>query len=145
MRPLFLLVIVLCLKSLAINTQSIRFDQQIGDESARKVIEDTGLYNEQHKTEYIRQIGERLLAELSEPLFEYKFYMVPEPAPNAFALPGGYVFVTTGLIPIHGILIHRYVCDDDFYKGIYSNYNTAYQTICPVWSSCLQGSLPAFP
>lgn len=49
-------------------------------------------------TEYIQKIGARLVSELGPQEFDYHFYVVESPALNAFAVPGGYVFLFTGLI-----------------------------------------------
>jgi beta-barrel assembly-enhancing protease len=47
---------------------------------------------------YIDRIGYSLVAQIGATSFEYKFYMIKAGDPNAFALPGGHIFVTTGLI-----------------------------------------------
>ncbi len=80
--------------------QSIELDKMLGEENARMVVAQMGIYNDQGKTEYIREVGERLLLQLPDRQFEYQFNIVPEFTPNAFALPGGYIFITTGLLPI---------------------------------------------
>jgi len=45
-------------------------------------------------------LGKRLVAQLNPPLFSYQFYLVDSEEPNAFALPGGKVFVTRGLLAL---------------------------------------------
>jgi predicted Zn-dependent protease len=81
-------------------SQSIDLDIELGAQNAKIVELQMGIYADPAKTEYIRSIGQRLISQLEDPLFDYQFYLVPDMAPNAFALPGGYVYVTTGLIPI---------------------------------------------
>ncbi|HZD52224.1 MAG TPA: M48 family metalloprotease [Woeseiaceae bacterium] len=49
-------------------------------------------------TEYINEIGHRLSAQVNEGDHEFTFFVVEDPQINAFALPGGYVGVHTGLI-----------------------------------------------
>jgi predicted Zn-dependent protease len=49
-------------------------------------------------TEYIQALGQRLVRELGPQEFDYRFYVVESPALNAFAVPGGYIFMFTGLI-----------------------------------------------
>jgi len=82
------------------STQNVSLDKQLGAENAKMVEAQMGIYPDEEKTAYIRKVGERLIAQLEKPLFDYQFHIVPELTPNAFALPGGYVYVTTGLIPI---------------------------------------------
>ena len=37
---------------------------------------------------------------LADERFTFRFFLVDDPSPNAFALPGGYVYVTRGLLPL---------------------------------------------
>ncbi|MCG8578950.1 MAG: M48 family metalloprotease [Bacteroidales bacterium] len=81
-------------------SQSINFDKQLGAENAKSVIGEMGIYNDADKTEYINKVGIRLVNELNDNPFEYQFHIVPEKTPNAFATPGGYIYITTGLFPL---------------------------------------------
>jgi len=47
---------------------------------------------------YVEQLGRKLVEALGPQEFDYHFYAVESPMLNAFAVPGGYVFVFTGLI-----------------------------------------------
>jgi predicted Zn-dependent protease len=47
---------------------------------------------------YVDKIGQKIVAALDDPLFQYHFSVVRDPAINAFAVPGGYVYVNTGLL-----------------------------------------------
>jgi predicted Zn-dependent protease len=47
---------------------------------------------------YIDQIGRRLLATMGPQPFDYRFFVIDEPELNAFAIPGGSVYVHSGLI-----------------------------------------------
>ena len=47
----------------------------------------------------IREVGLRLVAASGNPhSYEFRFYIVNDSDPNAFAMPGGYVYITTGLL-----------------------------------------------
>ncbi|MBX6424015.1 M48 family metallopeptidase [Thermosulfurimonas sp. F29] len=48
--------------------------------------------------EYLNRIGKRLLAVAGPRYFPFKFYVLKDSSLNAFALPGGYIFFTSGLI-----------------------------------------------
>ncbi len=48
--------------------------------------------------EYINRIGGKIAKEFPNPPFPYHFYVVREDSYNAFAAPGGHVFVNSGLI-----------------------------------------------
>lgn len=80
--------------------QNVELDKMLGQQNAQMVESQMGIYDDADQTAYVRRVGNRLVAELENPLFEYQFHLVEDPSPNAFALPGGYLYVTTGLIPI---------------------------------------------
>ena len=82
------------------NAQNVDLDKKLGKENAEKVVAQYGLYQDAAMTAYIDAVGQRLVSNLDSALFEYEFHIVPNEAPNAFALPGGYVYVTTGIIPL---------------------------------------------
>jgi beta-barrel assembly-enhancing protease len=49
-------------------------------------------------TDYVNRIGHKVVATLGPQQWDYRFYVVQHPAINAFAVPGGYVFVFSGLL-----------------------------------------------
>ncbi|HCP09657.1 MAG TPA: peptidase [Thermodesulfobacterium commune] len=72
-----------------------------------------GLYPEKMVQEYVSGLGQRL-ARFSERKLPYKFYVVNSDVVNAFALPGGLVIVTRGLLltldkesQLAGVLAHE--------------------------------------
>lgn len=86
--------------SMQFYAQSIELDKFLGEQNAQMVASQMGIYKDADKTAYVRRVGNRLVAALENSLFEYQFHLIEDPSPNAFALPGGYLYVTTGLIPI---------------------------------------------
>ncbi len=100
MKNLILTLSSLLLITTMVNAQKLDFDKEKGKEYADQVEESMGVYDNAEMTAYVNKIGERLVAQLEEPLFDFKFKMVPTSVPNAFALPGGYLYVTTGIIPL---------------------------------------------
>lgn len=73
-------------------------DERAGAEAAEKVAAEIGLLEDPALTSYVSQIGQRLARQAPRGRFSYKFQVVDQDAPNAFALPGGYVFVSRGLL-----------------------------------------------
>ena len=49
-------------------------------------------------TSYSNRLGQKLAAQMGPQPFNYKFFMVNDPTMNAFAVPGGYIFIHTGMI-----------------------------------------------
>lgn len=62
-----------------------------------------GAYDELPElTAYVTQIGKKLAAHSEMPALDFKFTVLDTPDVNAFALPGGYIYVTRGLIALTG-------------------------------------------
>jgi len=57
-----------------------------------QVYEDPGANN------YLNNLGQRIVQSLPEKLYPYHFYLLKTPEVNAFAIPGGHIFIFTGLI-----------------------------------------------
>jgi predicted Zn-dependent protease len=71
----------------------------IGQEQDLEVKKEMGIYNDPALQEYVSNIGMQL-AKLSErPTLPWHFTVVDQPAVNAFALPGGYIYITRGILP----------------------------------------------
>lgn len=80
---------------------------QIGTEVDKEIIAEFGLYEDERLNEYIVSMSEEILqnshmrAEDTAQRFqetEFTFRILDSPVVNAFALPGGYVYVTRGLM-----------------------------------------------
>jgi predicted Zn-dependent protease len=64
--------------------------------------------------DYVSKIGNRIVAGLDKPLFNYHFYVIKTDPYNAFAIPAGYIFINSGLLmameneeELAGILAHE--------------------------------------
>lgn len=77
---------------------SERREQEIGDAMAADVNAQLPLVHDPVLNAYLSNLG-RLLAKVStRPKLDFHFYLINSAEVNAFALPGGYVYVTRGLI-----------------------------------------------
>jgi len=71
----------------------------MGRESDAQVKAEMGVYNDPDLQKYVSDIGLRL-AKLSErPSLPWQFTVVDQAAINAFALPGGFIYITRGILP----------------------------------------------
>ena len=70
----------------------------MGKKSADDVAATVGLYPDSAVQRYVSALGASLAARTERPGLPWQFAVVDDPAVNAFALPGGYVFVTRGLL-----------------------------------------------
>ena len=73
---------------------------QMGQQGAQQVAQEIGLINDQALQNYLQNIGAGLAAKSERPNLPWTFRAVDDPSPNAFALPGGYIFVTRGLLDL---------------------------------------------
>jgi len=63
-----------------------------------EVVATIGLYPDRALQEHIQQLGAQLAATSERPNLPWTFRVVDDPAVNAFALPGGHIFVTRGIL-----------------------------------------------
>jgi predicted Zn-dependent protease len=75
-------------------------DQEIamGRQADSAVVTSIGLYPDPVWQRYIQQFGARIAATSERPTLPWTFRVVDDPAVNAFALPGGFIYVTRGLL-----------------------------------------------
>ena len=73
---------------------------QMGQQGAQQVAQEIGLINDQALQNYLQSIGAALAAKSERPNLPWTFRAVDDPSPNAFALPGGFIFVTRGLLDL---------------------------------------------
>jgi predicted Zn-dependent protease len=74
-------------------------DVQLGQENAQQVRKQYEVVRDQFLQDYIRRVGDRLVAapEARQSGFQFTFTLLNVPEVNAFALPGGPMFIFSGL------------------------------------------------
>ncbi len=70
----------------------------MGRQADTAIIASIGLYPDAAWQSYIQQFGTRLAATSERPDLPWTFRVVDDPAVNAFAVPGGFVYVTRGIL-----------------------------------------------
>jgi predicted Zn-dependent protease len=71
----------------------------LGKESDAQVRQEMGVYDDAALQRYVSDIGLRLAKLSQRPALPWQFTVVDQPAINAFALPGGYIYLTRGILP----------------------------------------------
>jgi predicted Zn-dependent protease len=71
---------------------------QLGRQSAQEVSQQLGLVENEALQQYVQRVGEQLARESERPALPWTFRVVDDPTPNAFALPGGFIFMTRGMM-----------------------------------------------
>ena len=71
---------------------------QMGQESDPAVIAEYGLYNDQELQNYVNGVGQKLGKASHLPNLVWHFRVLDSPVVNAFAIPGGYIYLTRGIM-----------------------------------------------
>lgn len=71
---------------------------EMGTRYDKEVVASIGLYPDPALQRYIQDLGARLAATSERPKLPWTFRVVDDPAVNAFALPGGFIYVTRGIM-----------------------------------------------
>jgi beta-barrel assembly-enhancing protease len=105
----FVAIVVLAISALAqgptqikpgFNLFSKQQDVQLGQEAAAQVRKQATVIHDPTLTTYVNAVGKRLASsrEAKASGFPFTFEVVADPSINAFALPGGPMFINTGLL-----------------------------------------------
>jgi predicted Zn-dependent protease len=89
-------------------------DVEMGQQAAAEIEKEVPIVDDRELTNYVARIGKKLSDASPAPDYPYTFKVVAEPSINAFALPGGPIYVHTGLISaadneaqVAGVLAHE--------------------------------------
>ena len=100
-----------CASAGSITTQQ---EAQLGRQSAAEINRQLPIVGQSDINQYINQIGNQIASNADTRGLRYNFYVVNSSAVNAFALPGGYIYVNRGLIEradnvseLAGVLAHE--------------------------------------
>jgi predicted Zn-dependent protease len=74
----------------------------LGEQSDVEVRREMGVYDDRSLQEYVSSIGRQLADRSERPNLPWHFTVVDVPAVNAFALPGGYIYITRGILAFLG-------------------------------------------
>ena len=82
------------------NLISIEEEWQLGQQLSQDVAKQVRLSNDPTLNNYVSAMGQKIVAQTPAPFNQlpWQFHVVEDPAINAFAIPGGHVYVNTGLI-----------------------------------------------
>ena len=87
--------------ALSVPFVSLETEIAMGKEADTAIIQQFGVYQDKALQLYVNNIGQKLVSQLSDKVFsKYFFRVMDTPEINAFALPGGYVYVTRGLLAL---------------------------------------------
>jgi len=92
----------------------LRGESAVGESVANRARKQLPMLEDEEVLAYVREVGNKLATVASRDDFEYEFYVVMDDKLNAFALPGGKVFINAGAIlktrseaELAGLLAHE--------------------------------------
>lgn len=80
------------------NLISLDQEKALGKQFNAEVHQQLKVIDTREATGYLQQLGERLVKGAPKTDFQFQFHLVDDPAVNAFAAPGGHIYVNTGLV-----------------------------------------------
>jgi len=73
-------------------------ESEMGKQAPQEVAQTMGLYNDPEAQAYVAELGKQMAAKTERPNLPWEFHIVEDASVNAFALPGGFIYVTRGLM-----------------------------------------------
>jgi len=73
-------------------------ERKLGEELMRKARRQLVFLDDAEVNDYVQQLGQRLVSHSDNASQDFRFFVVSDPSINAFAMPGGFIGVHTGLI-----------------------------------------------
>lgn len=71
---------------------------EIGKQAHRQIVSQFGIYRNKELQQYVTSVGERVAKLSSRPDMEFTFTVLDDDMVNAMALPGGYIYITRGIL-----------------------------------------------
>jgi len=128
---------------------SVRTEAQIGRQVYANLVSSGAVITDPELQEYIQDVGMRLVAHADIKRGQYfNFFLVDNPVINAFALPGGYIGVHTGLLlatanesELAGVLAHEvsHVTQRHISRAVYANQRASTITLATMLGAILAG------
>ncbi|QJA06071.1 M48 family metalloprotease [Thermosulfurimonas marina] len=98
MRRVLLLILLFFWALPALALMSPEEEAELGQKILSEIRAQAQIIEDPEITQYLERIGHRLLRQAGPHYFPFRFLVLKDSSLNAFALPGGYIFFTSGLI-----------------------------------------------
>jgi predicted Zn-dependent protease len=125
-------------------------EMQIGRAIYRSLRSADRVVSDPEIQEYIQDVGQKLAVNAQDGDFRFKFFVVDDPAINAFALPGGYVGIHSGLIEataneseLAGVMAHEisHVTQRHISRAVYASQRANILTMAAMLGAILLGAV----
>lgn len=125
-------------------------EARIGRAIYRSLLDTGKVMTDPETAEYIQDVGQKLGAQVADDRFDFRFFVVNDPAINAFALPGGFIGVHSGLLlatnnesELAGVLGHEvsHVTQRHISRAVYANSRASILTMAAMLGAILLGAV----
>jgi beta-barrel assembly-enhancing protease len=123
---------------------------QIGRSIYRSLVDTDRVMDDPDVHEYLQDVGMKLVVQAQDGDFRFTFFVVNDPAINAFALPGGYIGVHSGLIlatdsesELAGVMAHEisHVTQRHISRAVFANQRSSILTMAAMLGAILLGAV----
>ena len=99
------LIVAACAKAAYTNRSQLLLisegqEMQLGLQASQDVKKTEKMSSDQVQTERVRRVGRRIAVAANKPEYKWEFNLIEKDTVNAFCLPGGKVFVYTGILDL---------------------------------------------
>jgi len=103
MLPVLPLLLAACATNPVTGKKELSFlslddEEQLGAQSDQGIVAQYGIVDDPGLASYVQGIGDRMVPVSHMPEEDFVFRLLDDPVVNAFALPGGYVYITRGIL-----------------------------------------------
>ena len=99
-RRLVVILLIMLASVPAYAAFTLEDEQKLGREFYEKLEKHQAILHDERTTSYVMAIGNRILSNSEKLPYDYRFSVIKSSAVNAFATPGGYVYVNYGLLTL---------------------------------------------
>ena len=123
---------------------------QIGRSIFRSLVDTNRVMSDPEVQEYVQDVGLKLAAQAQDGEYQFTFFVVNDPAINAFALPGGYIGIHSGLLlasasesELAGVLAHEisHVTQRHISRAVFANQRNSILTMAAMLGAILLGAV----
>ncbi len=124
-------------------------EAQIGRQIFRSLRATERIIEDPEVQEYVQDLGQRIAANAQDGGFRFKFFVVDEPTINAFALPGGYIGIHSGLLlatenesELAGVVAHEvaHVTQRHISRAVYASQRQSILSMAAMLGAILVGA-----
>ncbi len=98
MKRLFVTLLLLVFSAGTAFPVSIEKERKVGAQVDKQVRRQFRVLKNPAVQKYVSSVAQRVLSSVEDPEFKFRFTVLEHPMLNAFALPGGYIYITTGML-----------------------------------------------